>query len=45
MLGSTVHEDHLTEGEDRDAHGEYSNSKVDQILGLVLVINLKEDQV
>ena len=42
MLGSRVHEDLLAEGEDGDSHGENSGCQVDNILGLILVINLKE---
>merc|ERR1719510_1604277 len=40
MLGSRVHEDLLAEGEDGDSQGENSGCQVDNILGLILVINL-----
>ena len=45
MLGCTVQEDLLAEGEDRDPQGDDPNTKLDNILGLVLVINLKEGHV
>ena len=45
MLGSAVHEDLLAEGDQRDGQGDDSNTKLDNVLGLVLVINLKEAQV
>ena len=45
MLGCTVQEDLLAEGEDGDPHGDHPNTQLDNILGLVLVINLKEGHV
>ena len=42
MLGSAVHEDLLAEGEDGDSHRKNPSGQVNNILGLVLVINLQE---
>ena len=43
MLGSAVHEDLLAEGDQRDGQGDDSNTKLDNVLGLVLVVNLKKE--
>ena len=42
MFGSRVHEDLLAEGDYGDPNGDNSGTEVNQILGLVLVMNLKE---
>ncbi len=42
MLRSAVHEDLLAEGDQRDGQGDDSNTKLDNVLGLVLIVNLKE---
>ena len=40
MFWSSVHEDHLTEGNQGHSHGSNSSQQVDHVLALILVVNL-----
>ena len=42
MFGSAVHEDLLAEGDQGSPEGEDSGTKVDHVLGLVLVMDLQK---